>query len=160
MIVSHVHHRCRKHIEIYIHFIREKVALGHGVPVLHMSRLLTNLWILWPKTYLCNCSPSLVSAFASVTLPLWLLVGDTLININVSYTCLVIQATSAYIYENHPFPKLCVVFLCLSSVTKIFFFSERIRWLRLNFPATSSQSISICIPWACSLGHLNSALTL
>jgi hypothetical protein len=25
-----------KHIEIYIHFIREKVALGHGVCVLHV----------------------------------------------------------------------------------------------------------------------------
>ena len=36
MIISHVHHRRRKYIEIYIYFIREKVALGHGVRVLHV----------------------------------------------------------------------------------------------------------------------------
>jgi len=36
MTANPVHHRCTKHIEIDIHFVREKVALGE-VQVLHMS---------------------------------------------------------------------------------------------------------------------------
>jgi hypothetical protein len=68
-----MHHRCTKHIEINIHFVHEKVALGQVR--CSMCRPLTSLSTSWPKTCLCSFLLIFSPVLASVILLLRLLAG-------------------------------------------------------------------------------------
>lgn len=62
MIVNHVHHHLRKHIEIYIHFICKKVTLGYIVHVPHVPSSHVQLFTEFSFS-LCICdSPTLTAS--------------------------------------------------------------------------------------------------
>jgi hypothetical protein len=109
-----VHHRCTKHIEIDIHFVRDKVALGQ-VRVLHVPSS-HQFAVIRTKGLPIQLLLSLGPVFASETLLLKLLVGIRDIYIDMyRLTCivryvLVLQASPAIYMKGHPPHWVCSVF--------------------------------------------------
>ena len=136
-----VHHRCTKHIEIDIHFVRDKVALGQ-VRVLHVPSS-HQFAVIRTKGLPIQLLLSLGPVFASETLLLKLLVGIRDIYIDMyRLTCivryvLVLQAYPAIYMKGHP-PSLGVQCIC-PYVTSLHLTS---RWWTAQSLAAAMSSTS------------------
>jgi hypothetical protein len=115
MTANPIHHRRTKHIEIDIHFVREKVALGQ-VCVLHVPSSHQFADIM-SKGLPVQLFTDFRSSLVSVRLPLWLRAGVRYIELYMCLYCITLpRAYTAYLMKGHPLQG-CVVFAQLSTVS-------------------------------------------